>query len=240
MIFVGTHHKTGTILFQSVFWGVSQHLGLRFYSGWQANLPPATDLWFMEHSRIDPERLDRVKGIHVIRHPLEVICSAYRWHLMCNEPWCVSTEHAMANGVRYNFDGLTYQQKLRSLSPRDGILFELRGRSYHAISDMYEWNYDDNRFMNVRLEEVSASFDDTFSRIFSFLGLDVGQCVPIAAFHDLRRFTPERLEQTAHITNKNRDLPWQRYFSDDAMLDEFRKTFPADVMARLGYDFTPN
>ena len=240
MIFVGTHHKTGSVLFHGVFGAVSKRLGLRFYSGWQRTLPPATDVWFMEHSRIDPERFNHAKGIHAIRHPLDVICSAYRWHLVCDEPWCISTEHAIANGIRYNFDGLTYQEKLKSLSPREGILFELKGRSYHAITDMYKWNYDDKRFLNVRLEDVSANFDRTFSRIFSFLGLDVEQCVPVAALQDVRRFTRQRVQQTAHITNKNGDLSWQRYFLDDAMLDEFQRTFPADVMARLGYDFTPN
>src|SRR5207244_8251072 len=112
MIFIGTHHKSGTILFWRIFRDVAVAFSLEVYPGIQRKLPPTTQIWFMEHSKIFPEDFTEITGIHVIRHPFDLICSGYRYHLVCNEAWCVSTAVSRAAGVHYDFDGLSYQQKL--------------------------------------------------------------------------------------------------------------------------------
>jgi len=82
---IGTHHKTGTVLTRNVFRDLGERLGLRFFSGWQHQLPEAADIWFMEYSRINPDDFPAIRGLHVIRHPLNIIFSGYRYHQICNE-----------------------------------------------------------------------------------------------------------------------------------------------------------
>jgi hypothetical protein len=235
MIFIGTHHKTGTTLFLNVFYEVSQLLGLKFSLCGQSRLPPDTQIWFQEHSRIRVNAFTEIEGVHVIRHPLEVICSGYRYHLVCRESWCISTAIDGTSPVNYNFEGLSYQQKLRTLSTRDGILFEMKHRSFPVIMDMYNWNYADRRFLNVKLEDVMAEFDREFSKIFAFLGFDPSECLPIARRHDTKRLSRDQVASMEHVTNKMGELPWTHYFSDNAMLEQFSATFPDDLLPRLGY-----
>ena len=235
MIFVGTHHKTGSVLFYNVFSGIAKALSLHFYSGPQSKLPPGAQIWFSEHSLLYARDFTEITGLHVIRHPLEVICSAYRYHLVCKELWCI--ENRPSRFVRHlDLGGLTYQERLRSLPLREGILFEMRGASFATIMDMYRWNYADERFLNVKLEDTAADFDATFARIFSFLGVDEEECLPLAIRHDVGRTAPEQLELMPHVTNKSRrSVTWPEYFSDGEMLDVFRLAFPADLLQKLNY-----
>lgn len=244
MIYIGTHHKTGTVLFEKVFREIASSYSLAYYQGAQRYLPPTTQVWFMELSKIHTEDFTEIGGIHVIRHPLEVICSGYRYHLVCQEPWCISTAYTPLQRkadvsatcpILYNFNGLSYQQKLSSLPEREGLLFEMNGRSFHTIMDMYNWDYGDNRFLNVKLEDVDNDYDGTFSRIFSFLGLDPSECLPIVRRYDLKRIAHEQVELNLHVTNKSGGWTWKKYFSDSSMLDEFHRTFPDDLITKLGY-----
>src|SRR5688500_651978 len=160
MIFIGAHHKTGSQLFKKVFSDISRELGLRLHKGTQSKLPAGTDIWYHDHSIIDRRRLPVVRGVHLIRHPLEVIVSGYRWHLVCHEKWCVSTQvKTPATGIRYDFDGMSYQEKLLTLSQSDGVLFEMKGRSFHSVMAMYRWDDSDPRFKTVRYEDVMRDFD---------------------------------------------------------------------------------
>lgn len=112
MIFVGTHHKTGTVLFSRIFRAVADELSLTFYSGPQQTLPPQAQVWFNEHSMINKNAFIEVGGVHAIRHPLELVCSAYRYHLRGNEVWFTRPESA----CRYDLKGTTYQQHLSAIS----------------------------------------------------------------------------------------------------------------------------
>jgi hypothetical protein len=237
MIFVGAHHKTGSSLFRKIFSDVGRKLGLSYFCGRQADLPPKTDIWCNEYSLIDTRRLPVIRGVHVIRHPLEVIASGYRWHLICQEKWCVTAGTKVPPGnLSFNFDGMSYQQKLRTLSESDGILFEMKGRSLHTIKAMYAWAHRrDPRFLTIHYEDVVADFDNTLGRAFTFVGLDPVRCVPIAARHDLSRLRREEVEALHHVTNKNGGMTWPRYFSNSAIVWVFREIFPEDVFRKLGY-----
>jgi len=231
MIFVGTHHKTGTVLFGSVFKAVANELGLDFYTGSQRRLPAKTQVWFNEHSWIDRSAFAAIVGIHVVRHPLEVVCSAYRYHLGDGGAWFASQE----SGERFNLNGQSYKQTLATLSARDGTLFEMMHFSFETIMDMYNWDYNDSRFLNVRLEDVRRDFDGTFSRIFAFVGLEPAECLPIAQRFDANRMDQHRINSMAHITNKGGDQTWQNYFSDREMIKTFNQSFPRNLLPKLGY-----
>jgi hypothetical protein len=235
MIFVGTHHKTGSLLFKKVFRDVSAAFGLTFYEGWQDQVGPETDVWFMEHSRIDAAALDDVKGVHVVRHPLSVIYSGYKYHKACREKWCIDPSVAtVADGIFYRFDGLSYQEKLNAISESEGIRLEMEGRSYHAIMDMYRWDYGDSRFLSVKYEDIVTRFDDVFGRVFEFLGLPVRSSLRLAARHDINRLSPRQIRDSRHITDKSRAFDYRLRFSPD-LLEAFAAIYPSDLLERLGY-----
>jgi hypothetical protein len=235
VIFVGTHHKTGSVLFADVFRHLSAKLGLTYFAGWQRDLDPVTDIWFMEHSRIDADALDDVRGVHVIRHPLNVVYSGYKYHKICDEGWCVDPAiPTVADGIRYDFDGMSYQQRLNAYGESDGLVMEMRGRSYNAIMDMYRWNYDDPRFLTVKFEDLARSYDETFRRIFEFLGLPVEAALRIAARHDLNRLSEREVGKLKHVTDKSRSVDHTSRFPPDLMR-AFAAMYPEDLFARLGY-----
>ena len=235
MIFVGTHHKTGTKLFQNIFFEVSKLLGLQYFSGWQANLPAGTDVWFMGHSRIDFDPTYKIRGIHVVRHPLNIILSGYRYHRICKENWAIKPgAKTGADGVCYDFQGMSYQQKLNSLSESDGIKHEMRGRSYNAIMDVYRWNYEDSRFLNLRFEDIVEDFDGQMSRAFAWLGLPVDRCLEVAQQHDLMRMSTETIHGNPHVTDKGRFGNRIIQLSPE-LSKEFDSIYPADILDRLGY-----
>ena len=60
-----------------------------------------------------------------------------------------------ADRINYNFNGLSYQNKLKSLNTEDSVNFEIEGRSYNTILDMYNCKFNDYNFcLNVKLEEI--------------------------------------------------------------------------------------
>ncbi len=235
LIFVGTHHKTGTMLFKRIFSGISTSLGLQFFSGWQADLPPDTDVWFMEHSRINLDPTVPLRGIHVVRHPVNIILSGYRYHNICSEPWAVDPKiKTSADGIQYEFSGMSYQQMLNSLPESEGIKLEMRGRSFNAIMDAYRWDYDDRRFLNLRLEDVVADFDAQLSRAFAWLGLPADRSLEIARRYDLARMSKEAVDSLNHITDKSRRGDRIARLSPE-LSREFASIYPVDVATRLGY-----
>ncbi|MEA2936464.1 MAG: hypothetical protein QOD74_3110 [Variibacter sp.] len=234
MLFVGTHHKTGTQLLLRVCRDIGAELGLKFFEGWQRDLPADTDIWFMLHSRVDATAIPNLRGAHLVRHPLNLLCSGYRYHRECTERWCISTEHATgADGIRYDFEGLTYQQKLNSVPTQEGIRIEMRGRSYNAIMDMYAWDYANPDLRTWQFEEVMSDFDGAMSEILTFLGLPESM-LDVARRHDVKRMSLATRDQNAHVTDKDGTLSWERYFTPE-LLEEFRAMYPPDLFARLGY-----
>lgn len=234
MLFVGTHHKTGTQLCMHVFRDIAAELGLKFFDGWQRNLPAGTDLWFMLHSRVDAAAIPGLRGAHFVRHPLSLLCSGYRYHRICTERWCISSDHATgADGIRYRFDGHSYQQKLNSVSEMEGLQIEMRGRSYNAIMDMYAWDYSNPNIRTWQFEQVMRDFDGTMLEILAFLNLPE-HMLDIARRHDVKRMSAAARRENVHVTDKDGTLSWERYFTPD-LLDEFRSLYPPDLFARLGY-----
>jgi hypothetical protein len=105
---------------------------------------------------------------------------------MCREPWCIDTKAAtLADGINYNFDGSTYQEKLNKLSVEEGVNFEMLGRSFNTITDMYKskfYNFD--VCLNVKMEDLFSDFDSTTQRILDFLSIDKNIDYSILSLHN--------------------------------------------------------
>ena len=240
-----THHKTGSVLLANILADISDELHVRYFSGNQKELPRNADIWLQIHSKLEPEKLGRdYKGIHVIRNPYQLIVSGYRYHKVCSEKWCVNLDTpTKADGIRYNIGGLTYQEYLNSVDAQEGLSFEIKNRSYNAIMDMYNWRYDDRRFLNVKFEDIISDFDATMHRIFKHLNLApiaMETLIEIAGRHNVQKWGSDQVRDNPHITNKVGQL----YTYQKTLMPEhyslFKDLFPSDIMPKLGYEEGPS
>jgi len=168
-----------------------------------------------------------------------VICSAYEYHRICDERWCVDANvPTQANGVAYDFDGLSYQEYLNSIPKDDGLLVEIRGRSYDAIRDMYHWDYSDPHFINIHFEDILSDYTGQMRRIFahlrlSELGLD--GLLEISDRHDTAKWAQNRLAKSRHISNKKRRQFTYKEILKDQHYRLIEEIYPADLLSRVGY-----
>jgi hypothetical protein len=237
---VGTHHKTGTQLMGRLCSDVSRTFGLKFHSGAQRELPDGVNVWFTPYSQLDKNRITQdVRGVHVVRHPYQVVVSAYLFHRKCDEPWCTRIGYpARVDGQVYSRGEFSYQQCLNQLGQREGLLFEIEGRSRGTLSDLYRWDYADPRFLNVKFEALMSDFDATMRGIFRHLELDslgVDALLQVARRHNVATWSKEQRDRDPHIVNKERRMyTYPDYLTADH-LARIRELFPADLLAKVGY-----
>lgn len=182
-LFVGTHHKTGTMWMFSIFQAFAERAGLPFLN-------------FSEHCRglaITGQRCDQLlfgygmgfDGIiladhaegfqsaasllpperrrlfHVVRDPRDIAISAANYHVRSKEPWL----HVPLT----EFGGMTYQERIASYEQLDDrVLFEIEHstastiheiRSLIGIPSIEAFKYED--FMQT---------PETFQRLFDYCG----------------------------------------------------------------------
>ncbi|MFG0300028.1 MAG: sulfotransferase domain-containing protein [Phycisphaerales bacterium JB047] len=190
-IFVGTHHKAGTVWMVSTFRLLAHDNGLSFVhlnkldQSWKIN--PNKQKFFEGHRRKVEKRDDRpgvffdyhsafpdlsacrdergAKGLHMIRDPRDMLASGVRYHLKSDEVWLHKPDK--------RWDGMTFAEKLASYSSyEDQLKFELDTAMGNSIRKMA--NFDDQGvFRNVRYEELILDRDMTmFHELLSWLGLE--------------------------------------------------------------------
>lgn len=104
------------------------------------------------------ENIDRnhnFKGFHIIRDPRDICVSAYFSHLH---------SHKLEG-----FDGLAgHRKKLKKLDFNEGLLLDIEYTSFW-LNHIKDWNYQDDRILEIKLEEIIASPHKTWLQIFSWL-----------------------------------------------------------------------
>lgn len=159
------HHKSGTVWFRQVLLSVIRPYGLRQQEGRSAVILPATDVAFyanaatFERSQIGGRPF---RGSHVIRDPRDLVVSGYEYHLVTDEPWT----------KRPWYDGLSYQQYLRSMSEHDGLMAEIEWLAAGTGADMAAWDYNQPEFLELRYEDAFADEVGTFEQLFRWYGLN--------------------------------------------------------------------
>ena len=227
-IFVGTHHKTGTVLAKGIFEGLADKRGVRFLNVSRGT--PVVGRWdilFDAHSRLDVCSLGvPLLGVHLIRDPRMVVVSAALYHMHASEKWLQQP--------RPEFGGLTYQQKIRSLgSDRERFLFEM-DCSALAINGMVQWVAKSYPWcMNVKLEDLMT--DDgmkTYTKMFRHLGLEGDMLTDaLEVAYTKSVFNPSHPD-SPHIRSRKVEA-WQSYF-DEPLHAAFIEKF-GDACERLGY-----
>jgi hypothetical protein len=246
MIVVATHHKTGHHLMATLFERVSDALGLSYEDCSSNPVTDGTDLIVFEYgpgpnlkSRADvmavcsrTSSLSREvfhayrhdidgslcrKGIHTIRHPYEVIVSAYEHHKTLKREW---VDKKRKNGLSYR----------ESLLKDDGLMFEMNNASRRVIMEMYHWDYDDERFLNIKLEDFWEDLEGTARRVADWLDIDQDVMLSCTAGLDIKKNVP------SYANNRTgKKWRWQNLFTDEH-IEAFNDLFPKDTLEKLGYE----
>ena len=160
-IYLSCYHKTGTYFLSDV---------KKIFEKYDKYNNYILDCWSHQANKICKEDKN-TKIIHFIRNPYEIIVSGFLYHKTCKEKWAIDVNSkTAADNIRYNFNGLSYQEKLNSLDTEDGINFEMSGRSYNTIMDMYNCKCNNYDFcLNVEMEELYLDFDKTMQKMVEFI-----------------------------------------------------------------------
>jgi hypothetical protein len=237
LIVHGSHHRAGTVLFNSVFHELTNHFPLKYQSCPQEKLEEDTDIWMEVHSRMDLDALDRpYVGTHIIRDPREMWVSAYFYHQRSMEAWL--------HVPRQDLGGRTYQQSIRALDRHEGLLFELNLSLRWNLNNMERWNYGNPHVLEIRYEDLVSDYTESFRKIFSFYGFrKTNRALKAAEKHNVNGMSSRRFEQYAasvrdqspgHIHSIHRPGRWREVLSPEH-IRAFKEQF-GDLLIRLGYE----
>ena len=235
-VFVITHHKVATVLIRKVMMEVSEKIGWRYSStmGVATNIPSKTDLLHVIHGTVsDSFSQSRNKGVRIIRDPRDVIVSGYLYHQRCSEKWCVNSDFsnprhpfpqvpwplvdaALATKEEFvsRLDGLSYQEKISSLSKAEGLIFEMDGFAKITIDEMIRWK-DNDYVLTIKMEDLVEDYDSVFEKIFRWMGIgeeDIDTCLKIAITHDMNRMGEDLIASNPHISTGEL-RKWKDFFS---------------------------
>lgn len=184
-ILLSCYHKTGTHFLRKFKKKVE-----KIYSEHEFIM----DQW--SHMANDLYKEKDLKIIHIVRNPLEIIRSGYFYHKKCKEKWCINkTCETGADNIKFNFNNSSYQEKMNSLNQIDGINFEMLGRSFKTIQDMYQAKFlNSSNCLTIRMEDLNSKFEKTLKEIGSFLSIKI----PIQIVNELKKDISKK-----YITSKN-------------------------------------
>jgi len=211
-----------------IFEQVAKHKEWLFHKSTEFDPKIKTDIYFVRKSNFNPEKLPLdCKGIHLTRNPYEVVVSGYRYHLKTREKWCQTSK-------RKKLGGKTYKEYLNALSPDEGITFEMIHAAYNTIGNMYRWDYTDERFLNLQLEEFLEDFDRALEKVLRFLSFD--EAAVLALLQQCQKFKKGvDTDKGGHITNRSSEVYTYRKYFRPHHYRLFNLLFPDDIMQKLGY-----
>jgi hypothetical protein len=237
LIVVCTHHKTGTVWMANIFRAIKRQFKLKLYSGKQGDLPPDTDIFLQDHSKVDLEALRQrgrpVRCIHVIRDPRDVIISGCFYHVKTTEKW--------ANTPRAEFGGKNYREAIAALpNDHDKLVFEMKHTGKKSIDDMINWNYQDQDVFEARYEDL---IDDTEYRVFrpmmefvGFHGADLDAVLEMVRANSLFGGAQGSTTNAKDHVRSGESRQWPKTFTP-ALKTAFKELHP-EVLQRLGYETT--
>src|SRR5664280_1994495 len=225
------YHKVGTVWIRQVLLSVMRPYGLRQQEGKSAGIRSDTDLAFyanagtFERSQLGSRAF---RGTHVIRDPRDLVVSGYEYHLKTDEPWALRPDE--------RYGGQSYQEHLRSISEHDGLMVELERMTASTAAAFGAWDYHQDEFLELRLEDAVSDERATFERVFDWYGFnDDAVAIGMAAVDRLS------LKQGGALPNHARSGQageWRDRLALDHV-DRF-KTLTGDLVVRLGYETTPD
>jgi hypothetical protein len=230
-----THHKSGTNWLHGIFQRIAYAYRLRFVTTMGTTVPNDFDILMSADSQISRELLPTgTRCLHLIRDPRDMLVSSTFYHETSREGWL--------HFQRADFQGMTYQEKLRSLASfEEKLLFELDNAHRWCVEHIAAWDYDRSNTIEIKYEHLLAGDDlDPFIRIFRHLGFpsrSLGTCLSIAYHQSLypesNLLVQKTTTQRRHIRS-GRQGQWQQLFTK-AVRERFRQEY-GGLLIRLGYE----
>lgn len=131
MVIHCTHHKAGTAWWHGLLKEFCDLTGRSFHFGRLDKSYVSVDVYMDSHSLFDPHLYKDATISHLIRHPRDMVVSAYYYHLWSSEK--------QLHKPRKDLDGLTCQEFLKAVDKDEGILFEIENMRFN-IESMLQWN----------------------------------------------------------------------------------------------------
>lgn len=223
-VYLSCHHKTGTHFLRSL---------VNVLRKYDKNNTYIRDI-HSHKAYNDFKHNDKI--IHITRHPYEVIVSGYNYHKITTEGWCIDPKKkTSANNKQYSFNGLSYQEKLNTLDMESGIDFEMVGRSYDVIMDMYNFKHKNNpNCLNMKMEDLFTNDIKFIQTIIKFLNIKQLKIKNILDHESLYLNTNEK--SNLHSTNKSMDPMKHKTIFSEKNYETFLKIFPKDTFLKLNYN----
>ncbi len=168
-VFFG-HHKCATGWIDNILMELCFHMGIQFYMahtvdhfksyGSLGNLVKEKGIDLLAYTNAD---IDYVSGLnfhrafHVVRDPRDILVSAYFSHMH---------SHSTKNWAALE----AHRKRLKSLSFEEGLFCEMEF-SKEQFDAMYRWDYEQEKVLEVRMEDLTAYPLDIFMRILRLLDL---------------------------------------------------------------------
>ncbi len=191
-------------------------------------MPEYFDIFNQDHSQFNFDELQiKYKGLHLIRDPRDIIISGCFYHTRSKEKWL--------HIKKKKFEGLTYQEKINSYSSLDDrIIFEMENSGLSNISTIFNWNYNNPEFIEVKYENLISDRNlFIFHKLFIFLGF-TGKEIPevLRIAYDNSLFSGN-VKRSTHIRS-GEARQWQKYFKANHKA-KFLELY-GDALIKLGYE----
>lgn len=254
IIFVGTFHKTGTVLMMRLFKEYCQRnpqntkfinisdkkITVKDLKKWSSDKRQIIvfhhhfdQLVHQSPQLITGSRADSLnyRGIIILRHPYEVIMSGMRYHQITNEKWCHQPRSDLSLQNR------SYQENLKSLkSEEEKITFEMKNCGHQAINGMLQ-SLNLHNFLYIHLEDLTIEhkfkLKETIKTISDHLRLPINHHQQI---YKILKHHLKHKQDSPHVTNKNNHNPFtfHNHFTSKNY-QEFDQLFPSNTLTQLGY-----
>lgn len=168
-------------------------------------------------------------GSHMIRDPRDIIISGYFYHQWTKEK---------AYNIYMDQIGMTYKEKLKSLSLDGGIMFELVNKGGETIELIKKWDKSE-KFLEVKYEDFITDCDNTFLKLFTHWGINsdyLNDCLDISRAHHMTKKTGRKIGEIDFNSHMRSGKPgqWKEYFNDDHK--QYFKNHFEDLLIKTGYE----
>lgn len=234
---IATHHKSGTVWLNHTFRKIGEALSLRVVNvgrdavlGEDALAPPL--ILLAANSKLDkyPALMAdaRVRALHVVRDPRDVLISSMHYHGRAQEKWLARPSD--------KFGGQSYREALTALATeRMRYLFEMEHSTADVVAAMLAWS--DSKSFETRYEDLMRDTEGAlFGQIAQHLGFapaEVETCRSVFWQHALFGGGAHLKGQLAHVRSGATEQ-WRTVF--DRTLGEAFAARLGDSLIQLGYE----
>ena len=229
--FIGTFHKTGTVLFENILRVAEKSKLLVPWYMHEASKPEEWTIGLDYTSRklieLMKDNQTNSKYVICIRDPRDVIVSGAYYHTKSNEKWLHIPQE--------KFNGLTYQEKINSyMNMSDKFLFEMENKAFLTINSMLEVPQNKE---NVYITKLENLVQDTnlreYTKVYAALEFSGDLIAKLLVISYNNSLFSGKIKKDSHVRSGNP----KQYISEfaDTVLKRYYELH-GDAALKLGYD----